>query len=198
MNWDIATNQQIKSIIEADGDCPPHLLQQALEEAVRRDLYAAYIYKVLTRHFGAVRFAEKVLRLPFEEIKHLCYIEAFEALKYYKPGQRAILGFWSRFIETKLRDVYRRQGAQKRTAEFVYIDDDEEFVQIVDDPNIERKVVNRITIEELLNCLTTFERTIVLQRNKDYTFPEIGKQLGYSRQYIFNTYKKALAKMRGA
>jgi RNA polymerase sigma factor (sigma-70 family) len=197
MKWELATNKQIKSIVEADGECFPHLLKQALEEAIKRDLYAGYIYKILTKRFGAVKNAERILKLPFHEIKHLCYIEVFTALKYYKPGKYAFLGFWSRFLKTKLRDLYRKQTSQKRTAEFVYLDDQEEFIQIVDDHNTERKVINRITIEELLAKLTPFERTIVLRRNKDYTFPEIGEQLGYSRQYICTTYKRALVKMRG-
>ena len=78
MKWELATNQQIKSIIESDGLCPAHLLKQALEETVRRDLYQNYIGQIIIKRYGTLQQAERLMRLTFDEIKYLCYEQAFK------------------------------------------------------------------------------------------------------------------------
>lgn len=194
MNWTIATNQQLKSIIEQDGECSPHLLYGALEEVVRRDLYNNYIVRLINRRYKAIKYLEYLTKLTFDEIKLLSYEQMFEALKFYKPGKCPFIQFWPNFIHTAFNYETRKYRTKMRTAEFVYMD--ETPIQIVDDHNLERKVVNRVYLEQLLSVLTSEDRMIFLQYNNDSTFAEIGKQIGRSREHVRKKYYKTVEKLR--
>lgn len=196
MDYTKATDQQIKVILEDDGECPPLLLREVMEEAVRRDLYSHYMIRMLNNWFKAVRFAEHTLKLTFDEIKYTLYMEAFNALRFYKPGKGSFKDFWVRFMINAVRREKRQYEAEKRTAEFFYIDEDPGKVQLIDDHNTERKAVNRVYIGWLLSKLTEEEQNIVLQYNKDRTFKEIGNGLGRSTEYARKKYYKSIEKLK--
>ncbi|MRX70865.1 sigma-70 family RNA polymerase sigma factor [Bacillus lacus] len=196
MDWLKATDKQLQAIINHDGQCPPQLLYEAVEEAVRRDLYHYYLWYFITKRFKSVRFAEQLLQMSFDDMKQIMYIKAFDALKRYKPGKYPFICFWARFMNTKLSDLNRDRKAGKREGETVTIDDEEKPFHLVSDYNVERLVLNRITINNLLSRLTPLEKEVVLWREQGYKFPEIGLKTGFTRTYMHKTYKQALAKMR--
>jgi RNA polymerase sigma factor (sigma-70 family) len=202
MDWSLATDKQVQTIINHDGQCPPSLLYQALEEAVRRDLYNHYMWAFVTKRFKAVRFAEYVLDIPFDELKLIFYTQAFNALEKYKPGKNSFLSFWTRFMNSKLRDISRDRKAGKRQGETVSMEsmnreDEESYeTQLVSDLNVERLVINRMVIAELLSKLSPLEKEVILWREKGYDFKEIGERLGFSTSYMNKAHKVALAKMK--
>lgn len=191
-----ATNQQIKVIIESDGDCPPHLLYQAVEEAIRRNLFVGLMYTLVTKKMS-IEYVEQVLKTTLADIQQAFNIKAFDALKFYKPGKNPFISFWTRFMLIELSEIIKFNNSQKRTGTTVTIDDDEvRPIHIVSDHNVERLVLNRLDIQKRLSVLTPFQREIVLLREKGYTFPEIGEKMGYGRAYMWNSYKSALEQMR--
>ena len=196
MNWEKATDEQLKVIIEDDGGVPPRLLAGVYEEVVRRNLYEGYFYSMLTKRFITLRYAVRCLKTPFEDLLQIFYIAGFQALKKFKPGKNAFLTFWARFAEMEIKTIKRDSNTQKRSAYVVSVDAEDVYWELPSDMNVEKTVVNRITVEELLSILSVEERAIVLMRNEDYTFVEIGRQMGYARDTIRMKYNKALAKMR--
>lgn len=70
-------------------------------------------------------------------------------------------------------------------------------IQIVDDKNVERKVLNKITVEKLLDELSPEDKRIVLLKTNNYTSKEIAAELGGSRHRIDRRYKNAIKTMRG-
>lgn len=198
MKWELATNQQIKSIIESDGLCPAHLLHQALEEMIRRDLYQNYIGQLLIRRYGTIQQAEQLMKLTFDEVKYLCYEQAFEAMRFYKPGKNGFLSFWSSFIANAIITEIRKYTFQKRSAETQSIDDENNHVQIVDDHNTERKVINRLLIESLFEQMSEKEKFIVTKLWEGYSYIEISKMCGYGRNYANNIHYKMIKRLKGA
>lgn len=194
MRYDFATDNQLKVILENDGTCPSYLLSETIEEVIRRDLYKNYLIRLLNNRFKAIRYVEYLTKLTFEEIKNLCYEQAFEAIRFYKPGKGGFLQFWTNFILTALSGVSKRYRAQMRTAEIVYLD--EHPIQIVDDFNTERKAVNRVYIKELFSNLAKEEQEIILRYNNDYTFVEIAQHIGKSREYTRKKYYRAIEKLK--
>lgn len=201
MNWSIATNEQIKVVINHDGQCPAALLYQALEEAVRRDLYKNFMFDLIQRRFRSMEFAEYILKTPFDELKQILYIVGFKALESYSPGKNSFFSFWMRFMNTKLSEISRAHGAQKRQGETTSIDlvtqDDEDYqIQLVSDINVERLIINRMFISELLSRLTPLEKEVVLLREQGYTFIEIGEKFGFTPGYMNKAHKAAFKKMK--
>jgi RNA polymerase sigma factor (sigma-70 family) len=194
MNWIKATNDQLKVIIGNDGECPSPLLYGALEEATRRNLYKPYLLKVLISRFKSIPYLENLTKLTIDEILNLCYEKAFDAIKFHKPGNGYFLSFWKRFIHNALNDVIERNQRKKRTAEMISLNEEE--IQIVDDFNTERKAINRVILESLLSQLPREEQYIVLKYNAFYTFREIGKDIGRSRDYARLKYYAAIEKLK--
>lgn len=114
MNFEKATNEQLKVILEQDVGIAPHLIQGAFEEAVKRDLYAKYFIWTLNRKYKAINYAKHLLKMDLNEIKNMLYYEGFNALKYYKPGKYHFFGFWNRFIHTALHQQKTNLRTRKK------------------------------------------------------------------------------------
>ena len=198
MDFTKATNKQLKVIIEHDGEVPASLLHQILEEVIRRDLYQNYIGQILIRRYGTLQQAEQLMRLTFDEIKYLCYEQAFETLRFYKPGKNNFLSFWSSFIANTIKTEIRKYTMQKRSADTQSIDDENVHVQIVNDHNTERKVINRMMIESLFKRMSEKEQFIVMKLAEGYSYIEISKMCGYGRNYANNIHYKMIKRLKGA
>lgn len=196
MDWLKATNQQIRAIVESDGRCPADLLHQAVEEAIRRNIFFPYMMTIIQKRISR-EYSENIMKTTFEDIVQVFNAKAFEALKWYKPGNNGFLSFWARFMIRTLKDMVRDSKAWKRQGEVVSMDDtDITYIHIKSDTNIERMVLNRLTIAGLLSRLSSLEKEIVIMRDKGYRFSEIGKELGFTGPYMHKAYNRALKKMR--
>lgn len=196
MDYTKATDDQLKVIVESDGECPSSLLYPVLEEVVRRDLYKNYMIRVLNSRYKAIRYVEHLTKLSFDELKYLLYEQAFEALKHYKPGKNPFLKFWVNFMFTALNYETRKYRRKCRQGETVHIDDEKVFIRLVDDNNTERKAINRVLLGSLLQHINEKERFILLRRNDDYTFQEIANEIGYSREYVRKKHNEITNKLR--
>ncbi|PLT34104.1 hypothetical protein CUU64_07655 [Bacillus sp. V5-8f] len=153
--------------------------------------------KFISKWFSK-QYVEEVLHTTIEDIIQVFSIKAFDALKWFKPGKHPFLGFWARFMVNALKDIARNSKLQKRLGQTVTIDDEEQPIHLVSDKNAERLVINRLWLHELFSLLSEKERTVVIRRFNNYTFPEIAEQMGFSRSHPRKIYLQALEKMRGA
>lgn len=197
MDYIKATDDQLKVIVESDGECPSSLLYPVLEEVVRRDLYKNYMFSIMG---GKERIfhLESETKQTIDELKNLLYLKAFDALKYYKPGKNSFLSFWTRFMKTALRDEVRHFQLQCRKGNEIDVDNEDVYIQLVSDNNTERKVINRMMIADLFELITDEERYIVTKRYEGYTYGEIEKVLGYGRNYAKTKHKRMVKRLKGA
>lgn len=181
MDYTKATKQQLKNILEWDENIPAPLLPGVYEEAVRRDIFKAYLSGIIFRVFGTSENAEKSTRMTMDELRWAMYEKGFETVKAFKPGDKPFVRVWAFFSKRLLIGIFREQNAQKRTAEIIDIDSVGEWVLPSSWRNTEKAALDRIYVKTLIGHMTETEKEIFLKRAEGYTQKEIGQIQGISR-----------------
>lgn len=202
MKWHLATDKQLRTIIEDDREIPSLLLYQVLEEATKRDLYRPLIRYFVKKHFKGVDAAELITDTPFEDIKQLCYIEMFEAAKRFKPGKCSFISFWYRFVRTKFMDISKAAQTQKREvnrlrADTTNKDTKEEYIQIVSDTNVEKTVVNKMYLDYLFQFVKPQQLEVLQLMRKGYRVVDVAEILGLNIKMIDKRFRDGKKRIVG-
>lgn len=205
MRWELATKKQLHIIISEDRDIAPSLLLQAIEEAITRDTYNDLILSIITKFFGSLFVAEKMADTSIEDLKQICYIEMFNAWKFYKRGDNSFISFWIRFTRTKFINIVREAKAEKREInrmkESIYDQENDEYIQIVDDFNTEHQAINNVYLDYLFQFLKPKQLEIMQLMRKGYRLVDIEEILGENTKKIqkrFHDGKKRIFRGIGA
>lgn len=204
MKIHLATNKQLEAITFHDPDCPPSLLGEVVEEMLNRNLFDRMINRCFQIVFGSIKRMNEVHSLDLDDFLQIGRTSVFEAIKKFTPGKgKAFSSFafmvikqqfikWIKFLEAEKRDQ-RNEFREIET---------EEGLNIIDLMpsyiNIEKYVIKKITLENLLNQLTKRQRQIVDLFLQDYNFEEIAEILGSKGKgkSLNKTYNDAIKKMR--
>ena len=152
----------------------------------------------IEKHMGLVVLIAKSFNPQdeeqLEEFIQMGRIAVWKALQKYDPSRAKLSTMMWYYIKWEILRFLKkgRKGkcAKDGFKEF-YLDD-----SLYLDNN---KVVlnqNSEFWELLPECLTNNEKSVINLRLKGHTFLEIGQQLGYSRGWANNTYKKAIDKIQ--
>jgi RNA polymerase sigma factor (sigma-70 family) len=188
MRWESATNKQIKTILEDDREIPSYLLLEAIEEAIKRDMYKNLIYTLMIKLFSSQFVAEKITNLAYEDLKQICYIEMYKAAKSFKPGKNHFISYWARFVRMELMTVARDAKAEKREINEktipIYDKENEEAIQLADGKNVEKTVVTKLYLDYLFQYLTPKQLEVVELMRMGHKYTDIAEILGMDRKAV--------------
>lgn len=203
MRMHLATNKQLEAISKHDSDCPPSLLGEVVHEMLNRNLFDSMINRCFQMVFGSIKRIKELYKMDLEDFLQIGRTSIFEAIKRFIPGKgKAFSSFAFMVVKHKFCKYIAYLEAEKRDQrnEFSWNDTEEglDLIDIVTNHiNVEKYVINKVTIENLLNQIGGRQRQIVELFIKGYTGVEIAEMTGSgSTQSVNKSYHVALQKMR--
>lgn len=204
MDYTLATNQQLWTIMKSDAECPLPLLEGVFHEAVNRKMIVPLILTVIKKKFGSSEQARKALEMEHDDLIQLGYEGALRAIQEYKPGKGIFSSFLYRNISHAYGWRYQFLKAHKRQIEessyHQNLEEDStlEYYYLVDlKTNVEKTVLDKIQFEEKLSTLSDVQRDTFMRFFKGFTYKEIAEQMGTKKSCISSRMKKCFIKMTG-
>lgn len=204
MRWDLATNDQLWTIIRTDAECPLPLMEGLFQEAVRRGMIKRLILATAKRVFHSIEFACKKLKMDVDDIVQLGYEGALRAIKNFTPGRGTFRHMLNMSVSASLINELERLEASKRQAELVSMDEPIgngenglEYYLNDNKTNVEKTVITKMRLEEKLQLLNEIQRDTFMRLFEGYNYEEIGKQMGVTKAAVFQRIKKAFILMTG-
>lgn len=204
MKIHLATNKQLEFIVKHDSDCSSSLLREVVEEMLNRNLFDSMINRCFQVVFGSIKRINELYKMDLEDFLQIGRTCIFEAINRFKSGRgKAFSSFAFMVVKHKFCKYIAFLEAEKRDQrnEFSW-NDTEEGLDLMDIMpsyiNIEKYVINKVTVEKMLNKLSERQRQIADLWLQGYIFEEIAEILGSkgngkSANKIFHD---ALKKMR--
>lgn len=204
MKIHLATNKQLETILRNDSSCPPSLLREVVEEGLNRGLFDRLIASSIRENINPEQM-EIIHGIAFEDLMQVGRIGVFKEVSKYNPSKGMA---FNSFLYMRLKNILTNYQAtfltQKRDRRKTYSYNKtnkagEPFETLIADKitNVERYVVNKILVEQLLQRPNEHQRKIVLLRMKGYKLEEIAEILGASScSTVSKSYQSALEKMR--
>lgn len=205
MNWSLATNKQLNVIITHEYDCSPELLRGAVLEMLNRGLFDRVISRVVHLITCNVRKTAQIHGYAIEDFLQLGRMEVLAAIEKFDPTKEN--NFMS-FLYMKVKNIVIQKmqylEAQMRDNRLVEsynieLEDGTEVVEFINDnkTNVEKYVIDKLTVEQLLVRLNPHQRKIILYRMQGYKFEEISEMLGRgSMKSMSQAYRLGIKKMR--
>lgn len=205
INWTIATDNQLLTIIEHEKDLPSSLLRGAVIEGLNRGLFDSLIADCIRRIFPDLKLTEQMQKMSLEDFMQLGREYAFKALERYNPKRG--MNFMS-FVHLRVKgEMYKlRQGFQyqKRDANKLVsmnnkTDEGTEYAEFFRDPyiDVEKYVIDKVLAEELLSRVNEHQQKIVMYRLQGYELNEIAEILGRgTASTISGSFYRAIENMR--
>lgn len=187
MRWELATDEQLWTILSDDWHIPEQHIEGLVNEGLNRGLFDPLVKHLINKNFS--RWSPE-RRYNFYDLYQLGYIGVVVALKNYKPGKGSFKTFAYMKIKTEFKHHLYKLNSEKRK---VYIDQLSLDVQRHEDnegtfldslidqqQNPEKVVLNKLFFEEALSKLTEHEKSILLLFSQGYSIREIARIKGYA------------------
>lgn len=203
INFELATNDQLMSIVNKDKDCPPHLLSGAALEMINRNLFDKLIIKTIRSVF-CIEVVEQIHKVGLDDFLQISRMRVWESLESFNPQKNKFTTFVYMIVKHEMMNQINKLQAEKRDSRKVIsyqtkIEDGAELEVYIEDKktNVERYVINKVTLEHLISQVNNHQRTVLYYHMKGYTFKEIAVLLGRgSESTMSQAYNLALKKMR--
>jgi RNA polymerase sigma factor (sigma-70 family) len=189
MRWELATDKQLRMIAQYDIDCSPSLLKGVAIEMIKRRLWDGIIlYAAKKIYFNVKETYTYKLQMTYEEFIHVAHIEILKVVEKFQPGRRNFKSYVIMCLMTHFKKIIRDAEAMKRIANLRAEDVDglEPKMQdkIFQSPvNVEKYVIDKITLEERLKPLSEVERKALYLSAMGYTQYEIAEMFGFKKTY---------------
>jgi RNA polymerase sporulation-specific sigma factor len=149
--------------------------------------------KKFLRDDGLIRISRSVKELGMK-------IKELERIYMVKTGESLCIARLSEILELPEENIYIAMEAQK-TIESINAkvgDDDREIIDLlIDDEDEQSKLVDKITIRELIKKLNLRDREIIkLRYFKDKTQSQVAKILGISQVHVSRIEKRILSEFK--
>lgn len=204
MKIHLATNKQLESIVKHDPDIPPSLLGRVVEEMLSRNLFDPMINRCFQSVFGSIKRMEEVYKMDLEDFLQIGRTCVYEAIKNFVPGKGKVFSNFA-FVAIKqkfceiIRNLEREKRDQRNEISWSFIEDGLNLLDIMPSQiNVEKYVINKLTVEKMLNKLSERQRQIVGLYLQGYVFEEIAEMLGKKGKgkSANKSYKDAIKIMR--
>lgn len=204
MNWTIATDQQLIIITTYEYDCSPSLLRGAVIEMLNRGLFDRIIAKCV-HTFVNLEMMERLHKISVEDFMQIGRIEVLKGLEEFDPSRgKNFMSFVFMKVKSQLIKEVTALSTIKRDCSNVMsyhqeMDQGNTFEQFLPDhkTNVEKYVVNKVTVEQLIKRLNKHQKKVILYRLQGYTFKEISEIFGRGTdRNMHQSYMRAIEKMR--
>jgi RNA polymerase sigma factor (sigma-70 family) len=200
MDYLKASDKQLRMIAQYDPDCTPSLLEGVAIEMIKRRLWDGIImYAAKQTYFNVQETLKTKLQMNNEEFIHIAHIHIMRMVERFQPGRRNFKSYIIMCLISHFKHIRRDAEALKRKANL--------FTEDVDglDPklqesmfqspmNVEKYVIDKITLENFLKPLREVERQALYLEAMGYTQFEIAEQLGFSNRNYGNVLMKRVHK----
>lgn len=199
-----ATNEQLKSIVKYDIDCPTHLLSGVVNEMLQRGLFDAAITKCIKRVVKDIKKAETFYKMEYEDLMQVGRVTVYKSISEFKPGRSSFINYIFMRVFGELTKVVRIVTAKKRNPKnemsfHQETESGEPFEWFLPDTRIdvEKQVLNKIEIEMSLEQINEHQRKVVLYRLQGFKFQEISKIMGVGNEKsISQAYRLGVKNMK--
>jgi RNA polymerase sigma factor (sigma-70 family) len=200
MKWELATNQQLKTIIDNDKDIPTPLLSGVVLEMIQRNMWEQIIFYSARKAYRNYSYViENILRMDFEEFIQIAHIELLEVVKKFQPGMRTFKTYAIMCLIGKFTVLLQNATAKKRASNInTYNVDTIPSSVFQSTENVEKYVINKITIEEAWDVLRDIEKQAITLEYLGYTKQELAVMLGFKARSGKTILSRAYAKLRKA
>jgi RNA polymerase sigma factor (sigma-70 family) len=203
MRYELATNEQLWTILRTDIDCPLPLMEGAFYEALDRGLIRQFIKSVLRKRMIKAETKQK-LHVHYEDLLQIGYEAAVKALKEYEPSK----GTFTNLLFIKIHQAYgmllKTLKAQKRDG------DETSYQELMNDDtrtyenllycrkmSVEKTVIQKLELEEKLSRCKPIQRETFERFMLGYTLTEIAEQMDTKKSTAGRRLEEALIKMAG-
>jgi RNA polymerase sigma factor (sigma-70 family) len=207
MRYELATDDQLWTIIKHDyKNCPPSLLRGAVLELLNRNLFDRLIRGVIQKTVR-YKYTEKRCGIGLEDLLQIGRLKIYKVIDQFNPNRaksNSLTSFLYLAIKSEFQKVLITARTEKRdnSKEVSYqnkMEDDDDYEIFLRDKvtNVEKYVINKVTLEQLLSRVNNHRRNVVYYRLQGYTFEEIAEILGRgSKKTMHQAYKLAIEAMR--
>jgi RNA polymerase sigma factor (sigma-70 family) len=204
LRYDLATNQQLQTIVKSDFNCPSSLLGKVTEEMIKRNLFNGLIVKMLNQRFSSLPMACEILSCEKEDLIQEGNTEIWKSVTKFKQGKSSFAYYCSIHLLSLFRDMEKAIKSGKREVvlsscsihtpigEDLTIED-----VLVYGKNTENIVINKISLEEKLSVLNEKEKTTISLYAKGYCMDEIAEIEHISKSGVSRRMKKITKKLSG-
>jgi RNA polymerase sigma factor (sigma-70 family) len=205
MNYTLATDTELMTIVNSDNNCPTHLLSGVAIEMIKRKLWNGVILCAGEKAYHNLNFIlSHILKMRHDEFIHIGTIEIVRILETFNPGMRTFKTYVIMCLIAKFKKLKRAAEQEMRRANIGALDVNGLPTKIQDrifqSPiNVEQYVINKITLEENWNVLREIEKKAILLEQYGYKQCEISEMLGFKSKNHANTLlNRAYAKLRNS
>jgi RNA polymerase sigma factor (sigma-70 family) len=203
MNWALATDEQLWTIIADDWHVPKHLMESLAIEALNRNLFDHLIKHLINKKFDRW---DNERRYNFYDLYQIGYIGIVNAIRNYQPGKGSFKTFAYMNIRTEFNHHIEKVSSDKRKVYESILsldvqkhdDSESDFLDSLVDysQNPERAIISKITWTENFSKLSENEKEVVELFSEGYSFNEIARMKGYNgAAFISRLFHRGAEKM---
>lgn len=203
MDWTKASDKQLWTIAKYDPYCPPSLLRGVVIEMLNRGLWDRIINSCIHKQLKDVTQISQVFKLDAEDFYQIGRLAVYQSLDVFDPSRgKPFHQFVYLKVKNKIWTFFEWAQSQKRDARKVVsyhakAKEDEFETFLPDKVNVERYVINKVTLEQLMKRISPHQKNVLNLRLKGFTFAEIAEILGRgTTSTMSQAYNLAIKKMR--
>lgn len=182
MNFDKATEDQLWVILKRDNDCPKELMEQVVDEAIKRNMFAHLVKHVIKKVVWNMREFLYKMNMAKDDLMQIGLIGVLNAQRNYRPSNQSFFTFAFMNIKSELLHLLEKSTSQKREHYSKTESIDKEISEgttlesiLPDQRNIERYVIEKTTYEGYLAGMNEVERRVFKLFVAGYSFNEMAK-----------------------
>lgn len=204
IDWTKANDEQLKTIMLHEKECPLPLLEGAFIEAVNRGLFKGFIIHILKKRFRTLSNAEFFMKMPLDDILQYCHLRAVMGMEGFKKNGENFSTYMYTSISSGITEHQRKLDQQKRQGKETSIDkqisdDGDTFHWYLQDhtTNVEKIVIDKLMLEEKLSVLSQVQREVFMMFFKGYNSTEISEILNVNLNTVNTRLRLAKEKLLG-
>ncbi|MFP7447142.1 hypothetical protein SFC50_25945 [Bacillus infantis] len=184
MKWELATDEQLLTIMKEDKDCPKQSLQGVVMESLERGIFNKLIYWVFDNLVKDWRKTVRAWNIENEDILSMGYCGVLQALSRWKPGKSSFKSFAYMNIRSEFTHAMDQENAKKReinkhTESYDVPTESGESVLtfIRGSANVEKEVIRRLEYQNKMMLINEKEQQMIRLFMDGYRFQDIKKKI---------------------
>lgn len=204
MRYELATKDQLLTIIKEDKDCPTHLLSGVVHQALNKGLFDKLIYWVFDNLFKNWRKVVARWNMENKDILSMGYCGVLNALKRWKPGKASFKTF--AYMNIRSEFVHQLDAENTQSRQIYKVTDSYDIPTsegldlkevIPSRRSVEREALRNISFQLNMKLLSSKEREVIHYFLQGYSLSEIAYQIYHfkSMTMVHRYFHRALEKI---
>lgn len=182
MNFQKATTTQLETIFNHEYDLPTDLLVGLVTEMMNRNLFEGMIISTAKRLFN---------HYNRDEVLQVAYIGIFQLVKKIKHMKIPFKSLVYIVIERRLKSIIVSDSTIKNKMNYSALLN--EFPVMIASSNVEKTVIDKMSLQEQLDKLTEKERYIVTEFLKGYSLNYQARRINKDSKLLHYHFKKSIS-----